>query len=119
MAFDVYVGGWFYTTNTDFYGGKIREQDPILSTQAHVRYAFSRRVWAAFDVNYWRGGQTTVDGVTNDDEQRNSRVGLTVSTRLGGAHTMRLAVSRGAVTRIGGDFNSIGLSYGFSWTRRR
>ncbi len=117
-AFDVYVGGWFYTTNTDFYDGKIREQDPILSTQAHVRYRFSRQVWAAFDVNYWRGGQTTVDGVTNDDHQSNSRVGLTVSTRFGRHHSVRFATSKGAITRIGGDFDSYGISYGFSWAKR-
>lgn len=118
-AFDCYVGGAFFTTNTDFYGGSTREQDPILSTQAHVRYAFSRRVWAAFDANYWRGGRTTVNGNANDDEQSNSRVGLTVSTRLGRNHNLRLAYSRGAITRIGGDFDSIGVSYGFSWMGKR
>ncbi len=39
-AIDVYVGGWFFTDNTDFIGGMTREQDPILSTQFHVRYLF-------------------------------------------------------------------------------
>jgi len=64
-------------------------------------------------------GQTTVDGVTNDDHQSNSRVGLTVSTRFGRHHSVRLAISKGAITRIGGDFNSYGLSCGYSWTKGR
>jgi len=114
-AVDVYVGEWFFTDNTDFFGGLRREQDPILSTQAHLRYAFGPRVWAALDANFWRGGQTTIAGVEGDDLQRNSRVGVTCAWRVGRSHSLRFAASRGAITRIGGDFDSIGMSYGYSW----
>ena len=114
-ALDAYVGGSFFTDNTDFYGGMTREQDPILSAQVHVRYLFKPGFWGAIDANFWRGGQTTVDGTVNDDKQRNSRVGLTVSKSLGRSHSLRVAASRGAITRIGGDFTSIGVSYGYSW----
>jgi hypothetical protein len=114
-AVDAYLGGWFFTDNTDFFGGLTRQQDPILSTQCHVRYLFKPGLWAAFDGNFWFGGQTTVSGIVNDDEQRNSRVGLTVSMRVGSNHSLRFAASRGAITRIGGDFSSIGVSYGYSW----
>ncbi len=114
-AIDAYVGGWFFTDNTDFYGGLTREQAPMLSTQFHVRYLFKPGLWAAFDGNFWNGGRTTVNGAVNDDEQRNSRVGLTVSIKLGRSQSLRVAASRGAITRIGGDFSSIGVSYGYSW----
>ena len=118
-AIDGYIGGWFFTDNTDFFGGLKREQDPILSTQAHVRYLIRPGLWAAVDGNFWLGGQTTVNGRVNDDEQRNSRVGATVSIRLGQGHGLRVAASRGAVTRIGGDFSSVGVSYSYSWMRKR
>jgi len=114
-AIDAYVGGWFFTDNTDFYGGLTREQAPMLSTQFHVRYLFKPGLWAAVDGNFWNGGQTTVDGAVNDDKQRNSRVGLTVSIKVGRSQSLRVAASRGAITRIGGDFSSIGVSYGYSW----
>jgi hypothetical protein len=118
-AIDAYVGGWFFTDNTDFFGGLTRQQDPILSTQFHVRYLIKPGLWAALDGNFWRGGQTTVEGVVNDDLQRNSRVGATVSMSLGRSHSLRFAASRGAITRIGGDFDSIGMSYGYSWVTAR
>jgi hypothetical protein len=118
-AFDFYVGGWFYTTNSDFYGARTREQDPILSTQAHVRYFVDRRLWAAIDANFWRGGQTSVDGAANDDLQSNSRIGLTLAWHVARQHGLRLAASRGAFTRIGGDFTSVGLSYSYSWMKRK
>ena len=114
-AIDAYAGVWFYTDNTDFVDGLTRTQDPIYSTQAHLRYLFKPGLWAAIDGNFWYGGQTSINGVANDDEQRNSRVGGTLSIRLGGHHNLRVAVSAGAITRIGGDFNSIGVSYNYSW----
>ncbi len=114
-AVDAYVGVAFFTDNSDFLGDKTRSQDPILSTQAHLRYLINPSVWAAVDANFWRGGQTTVNGAANDDEQNNSRVGATVSIRLSPRQSLRIAASIGAITRIGGDFNSIGVSYNFSW----
>jgi hypothetical protein len=117
-AVDAFIGAWLFTDNDDFFGGSTRAQDPILSTQFHVRRAFSRKVWAAIDANFWYGGETTVDGVTNDDHQENSRVGLTVSWAVTKNQSVRFAGSRGAITRIGGDFDSFGVSYSYSWKRR-
>jgi len=114
-AFDVYVGGWLFTENSDFNGGRTRTQDPIFSTQAHVRYLVARNFWTALDGNFWRGGTTSVDGLANDDLQRNSRVGLTVAWQVAPQHGLRLAGSFGAFTRIGGKFTSVGVSYSYNW----
>jgi len=114
-AFDAYLGGWFFTDNTDFYGGQTRRQDPILSTQAHVRYRVNQEFWTALNGNFWHGGRTRVEGVANDDLQSNSRVGLTVAWQMAPQHGLRLVASRGAFTRIGGAFTSVGLSYSYTW----
>jgi hypothetical protein len=118
-AFDGYAGLTVFTSNTDFFGGRTRSQDPIWSTQLHARYLIRRGLWAAADANFWRGGRTTVDGVSGDDLQENSRAGVTVSWQVAPGHNLRFAASRGAFTRIGGDFDSIGLSYAHSWAGRR
>jgi hypothetical protein len=117
-AFDAYAGVAFFTTNTDFAGGKDRSQDPILSGQVHLRYRFNRELWGAVDGNFWRGGQTTVDGATGDDLQENSRVGLTLAWQVAKQHNLRFAASRGAFTRIGGDFSSVGVAYSYSWMKK-
>jgi hypothetical protein len=117
-AVDAYVGVWFFTENSDFIGGTTREQDPIYSGQVHVRYQFQRGLWAALDTNFWYGGKATIDGVGGDDLQKNSRVGLTVSWQVKRSHNLRFAISRGAFTRIGGDFDSFGVSYGYSWMKK-
>jgi hypothetical protein len=117
-AIDAYVGAWLYTTNSDFYGGATREQDPVFSSQVHLRYRFRRGLWAALDANYWYGGEATIDGTGGDDLQDNSRFGFTVSWQVARQHNLRFAVSRGAFTRIGGDFESFGLSYGYTWAKK-
>jgi len=114
-VFDVYLGAWLFTENSDFYGGQTRVQESILSTQAHVRYVFGRGSWVALDGNFWHGGRSRVDGIANDDLQNNSRFGLTAAWQVAPRHGLRLAASRGAFTRIGGDFNSVGLSYSYNW----
>jgi len=117
-AVDAYVGAWFFTDNTDFFGGATREQKSIYSTQFHLRYLFRRGLWAAVDGNFWYGGEATIDGRGGDDLQSNSRIGLTVSWQVWKSHNIRFAASRGAFTRIGGDFTSIGLAYGYSWMKK-
>jgi hypothetical protein len=48
-------------------------------------------------------------------QQRNSRVGTTVSVPIDARQSLRLAYSFGAYTTLGGDFQSVGLSYIYAW----
>jgi len=114
---EVMAGIWLFTDNTDFSSGSTREQDPIASVQGHVTYRFGPRVWLAGDANFYGGGQTTVDDVRHLDLQRNARVGWTFSWALDQHHALRMSVSRGAYTTIGGDFTSAAVGYNYAWTR--
>jgi hypothetical protein len=111
------AGVWFFTDNTDFFGGRVREQDPIVATQGHLTFKFKRSMWLAADANYYTGGQTTIGGRQNLDLQRNSRIGATFSSALAPHQAIRMSVSRGAYTTIGADFTSIAIGYNYAWTR--
>lgn len=112
---ELMAGIWLFTNNTDFSDGSTREQDAIASVQGHLTYRFSPRVWLAGDANFYRGGQTTVDGVRHLDIQRNARIGWTFSAALDQHHAFRASVSRGAYTTIGGDFTSVAVGYNYAW----
>lgn len=109
------AGAWVFTDNTEYYVGRTREQDPIGSLQAHVVYTFRPRLWLAFDANFYSGGRTTIDGVRSDDLQSNSRVGCTLALPLDRRQSLKFTYSRGAITRIGADFDSVGVSYQYIW----
>ena len=111
------AGVWWFTDNDDFFGGSTRKQDPIVATQFHLTYRFTRTMWLAGDVNYFTGGRTTIGGRQNSDLQRNSRVGATFSSAIGGGQAIRLSVSRGAYTTVGADFTSIAVGYNYAWVR--
>jgi hypothetical protein len=115
-TFEGYAGVWLFEDNDAYYTGKaVREQDPIASFQAHVSYTFRPRLWLALDSTYFEGGQTTLDGVPKDDKQANSRVGLTLSLPLGARQSLKFSGTKGATTRVGGDFTTFGIAWQASW----
>jgi hypothetical protein len=116
---DLYAGLWAFTANDSFYpGASLRTQAPIGAFQAHVSYNFQRQLWAAFDATYYVGGRTTVQGVRNDDQFSNSRVGATIVLPVGQRHSVKLAVSRGAVIRFGTDFSTLSIGWQTAWVQR-
>jgi hypothetical protein len=113
--FDLYAGVWLFGTNDDFYGGQRRSQESVASYQAHVSYTFRPGMWIAANGTYYTGGVTTVNGVRGRDLQNNFRAGLTFSMTLTRAHSLKLAFSDGATTRVGGDFRSVALAWQYVW----
>ncbi len=112
--FDLYLGVWLFSANDD-YQGRVRKQEPLLSTQTHLTYAFKPRLWVAFDANFYTGGRTSVDGIPGNDVQRNSRIGGTLSIPLWKRQSLKFSGSTGAITRTGGAFTSIGVAYQYLW----
>ena len=113
--FDAYAALWFFTDNTNFFGGSRREQDLITSYQAHVSYTIRPGLWAALNATYYTGGSTSIDGLQKDDRQSNTRLGFTLSAPLAPGLALKFNYSDGAVTRIGGDYRSMSLALQYAW----
>lgn len=112
---ELYGGVWVFGDNDEFYGGRRKEQDPIATFQGHLVYTFRPNLWIAANLTHYSGGRTTLDGVQQADLQKNVRVGVTGAVPLGHGHTLKISWSRGAITRIGGDFASYGLAWQYAW----
>mgnify|MGYP001813000398 CR=1 FL=1 len=112
---ELYGGVWFFGDNQDFYGGSHREQEPIGTVQAHASYTFKPRLWVAGNATFYNGGRTTLNGVQKADLQSNSRLGVTLALPLGRRSTLKLAWATGFTTRIGADFDSLGVALSTSW----
>lgn len=106
-----YAGVWLFTSNTNLFHGKTRTQEPIRSFQFHLDYLFRPRLWAAFDANFYTGGRTSINEVKNFDLQQNSRIGGTLAIPLNRRQSFKFSYSHGAHTTVGGNFNSITISY--------
>jgi hypothetical protein len=116
---DAYAGLWLFTTNNTFYPGTaVRSQAQMGSFQGHLSYNFRPQLWAAFDGTYYVGGQTTIQGVANDDRQANVRLGTTLVLPVGRRHSIKLAVAKGAIVRIGSDFTIYSIAWQTAWISR-
>ena len=105
----------FYTRNSDFYGGNTKDQEPLYSLQGHIIYAFRSGIWFALDGTFYRGGQTTVNGVEGDDLQENSRLGATLALPVNRYHSVKILASTGVSARTGSDFDTIALIWQYRW----
>ena len=116
---DVYSALWLFTANNSYYPGTLeRTQAPMGAFQAHLSYNFTRKAWAAFDATYYVGGASTIQGVENDDRQSNTRLGGTVALPVGQRHSIKLAVSRGAIIRFGANFTTFSFGWQSAWFPR-
>jgi hypothetical protein len=115
---DLYAGVWLFTTNHDFYGGQTRAQDPLVVVQGHVSYTFRPRLWLALAGTWYRGGETTVDGVASADRQENSRVGLTLAVPVTQDHSLKFGYAKGTSTRVGSKLDTISVAWQFVWFDR-
>jgi len=123
---DAYVGGWFFTTNPKFFshnayvpGTLTQGEAPIGAFEAHLGYDISPRFWLSADVNFWRGGATSLNGVSNPKTtQASSRVGVTASFPLTPHQSLKFSASDGAYVQYGGNYRSFSLAWQYAWIRR-
>lgn len=73
-----------FTDNDDPFGADLREQDPLGVLETHLSHNFSKKLWGSVDLRYQYGGETTTDGVADDNRLN----------QLGGGLTLGWAISR-------------------------
>jgi hypothetical protein len=116
---DTYAGVWLFANNESAYRGTlVRTQVPQATFQAHLSYNFNLQWWAAFDATYYAGAARPYREYSNDDLQSNSRVGATLVAPVGQRHSMKFAVSRGAIVRYGANFSAFSLGWQTAWVPR-
>ncbi|MBN2174328.1 MAG: transporter [Bacteroidales bacterium] len=113
---DVYSGVWLFTANNSYYpGSSERSQDPLGSFQVHISYNITPRFWIAYNTTYYVGGKSTIDGITYDDRQSNTRIGLTSVLPVGKSNSIKLAASTGGIVRVGQDFTTFSIGWQHAW----
>jgi hypothetical protein len=108
-------GVWYFGDNDDYLGGQRRSQDPLSVFQLHAGYNFRPGLWVAVDYGYYTGGRTSVNGVANDDAQRNSRVGAVLSLPIDKGWSSKFSYSKGTAVRVGGDYSIYNVALQYRW----
>jgi hypothetical protein len=104
-----------FTDNTDFFNGSTFAQAPIYLVRGHIIYNFPSGIWMSLDGTYFVGGRTTVNGVRGDNEQANTRAGLTLALPVDRQNSIKLNASTGISTRTGSEFSAVGVAWQYRW----
>ena len=113
---DAYGGVWLFTDNKTFYpGARTRSQAPIVSTQFHLSYNIRPRLWAGVNANFYSGGRTSIEGIPNQDLQKNSRFGGTLAIPFTRRQSFKISYATGAYTTIGADFQALAVGWQYFW----
>lgn len=81
-----------FSENSDALGAVQRlKQDPLLSIEGHVTRNFGQAFWGSLDALYEYGGETTSDGVSDDNKQRSLSLGLTAALNLSQSTSVKIS----------------------------
>ncbi len=68
--------------NEDPFGATKLEQEPLFKLEDHLTRNLNQALWLSIDALYEVGGDTTTDGVSDDNSQRSFNLGGTVGINL-------------------------------------
>ena len=115
IILELHVDSWFFTENSSFYNGNKLTQKPLLTTQLHIAYLFNPKFWISGSIGQVALGETSINGVEKDNNQKNSRYGFTASYKIGKLGSLKFALTNGLYTGSGANFTSVLLGYSFVW----
>lgn len=119
---DGYAGVWFYTVNPQYYSppnSQPQTQAPIGSFEGHLSYDIKPRLWFSVDGNFWFGGVTSLNGISNPaTRQTSSRIGVTGSVPLSKHQSLKCSYNSGTYIRFGGNYQNISVAWQYSWLGR-
>ena len=80
---DLYAGGRFSTKNDAYNGHSELTQSPLGTLTVHYSHNIGKRMWAGAGLYYDFGGETTIDGIPQDDSASGFRPSATISALFG------------------------------------
>ena len=120
---DAYAAAWFFTTNQEFFsynqyfpGLQTQSESPVVAFEGHLSYDFKPRLWISFDANFWHGGETSLNGVSNPiTDQRSSRIGVTAAIPITKHQSLKVSYNNGAYINYGGNYQNVSVAWQYSW----
>jgi hypothetical protein len=112
---DGYANATFFSDNTSYHGRQLLGQDPIPGFEGHLSYSFTENIWASLDTRYSFRGDTILNGIDQDNSQRNFALGSEVNVSLSPQHSLLLLVAKGVLHRNGPASADFAVKYIFSW----
>jgi len=91
-TFEILPSVTFFEDNSDPSGdANTTGQDPLFTLESHVTRNLTKTVWASFGGIYNYGGETSTDGVWNNDRRESLGLGASVSIAATSSTSIKLS----------------------------
>jgi len=112
---DAYANAYFFTDNTSYQETEILRQQALTGLEGHISYAVTSKLWAAFDTRYSFRGDTSVNGIDQNNGQQNFVLGSEMNISLNPRNTLVLVFAKALVHDNGTAYTGFGVKYVYSW----
>ena len=112
---DLYAHAYFFTDNTSYHGVEVLRQQPLPGLEGHVSYFFVHNAWASIDTLYSFRGETVVNGVKQNDAQKNFALGSEVNVSLNRQNSLVFQFAKALVHHNGPSITGFAVKYTYSW----
>ena len=113
--FDAYANISFYTDNTSYRGREILHQQPLPGFEGHISRSFGDSLWAALDTRYSFRGTTSLDGVDQNNSQKNFVLGAEMNVSLNARNSLVFEFAKALVHRNGPAAVGFSVKYDYTW----
>ena len=92
-------------------------REPYRLFEGHLSYDFNKlHCWASLDGNFWFGGTTSLNGITNPTLGRQVRaLERPFRFRWLSISPIKISYSNGTYVRFGGNYQSVSVAWQYSW----
>ena len=112
---DGYANAYFYTDNTAYHGTKTLGQQPLAGLEGHLAYSFTSTLWASFDTRYSFLGETSINGLNQNDGQQNFTLGAEANVSLSSRNLLVFEFAKPPVHHNGPAYTGFAVKYYYSW----
>lgn len=112
---DAYAHAYFFSDNTSYHGTQLLRQDPLPGLEGHISYFVVNHIWASVDALYSFRGATDVNGVNQDNSQKNFALGTEVNISLNSQNSLVFQFAKALVHQNGPALTGFAVKYTYSW----
>ncbi len=73
---------WFYSDNDDYIGNRTLSQEPVYTLEGHLTQDLTSRLYGSLDYSIQTGGETSISGIKQDDDQTIDSLGVTLGYQI-------------------------------------
>jgi hypothetical protein len=115
FIFEAFGNYHFFSSNKEYLGNLIREQNGRWGMDAHVSYTIMPGMWLSVDYLRRWGGEIIINGAPQGDKVRDTSIGFTANVSFSPSYSLQLTYRDDVINRSTTESRSLTLKFQRLW----